>query len=582
MKNLEINKWVEDLLGMYQHSVTGNFDNRGLSSDFSRKTYIETLLDTDLLPAIIRNDFKAVFLTGNPGDGKTAFLEKLYDKLHEEMCEENWKNSSGWEVKHNGITFTSCYDASESYNGIPADERLQRLFRHLVGDFEPETNNVILVAINDGKLHSFFNNYENKKTYKWLSNTVLHKAFSPHGNDIGSVVVVNLKERTLVDLEVIPTSPENSIFDRLLSVFTAPENWEICNSCTVQYYCPIYANVESIGFGDMTGQVRKRLKLLFIISQLRKLRHNTVRDIRSALSFIITGNLKCENIHNKILMDGSSLNVYDHLYYNSIFMAEDETLKWLTELDPSKVSIPQLDRQLAMLYNQNKIQQTNGLFPQRIISTKLDANQIDMESWIMDFRRHLFFEGKEEKFEGNIKGVQNALDLLPYRFLNLFIQHLNKNGSREELKDNICGSFSQMEGIRDFTISKKYLLIRVTQNTKEGLTICKKLPSNDFDVFTPDNKHPFIESICNKLIFKHNDSGIHFILSLDLFEILMRMSDGLLPFSEEQKAVLDELADFKSRLHRYKAQDLLLIESNGQFHQITQRDGIIVREMQSI
>ena len=135
-----------------------------------------------------------------------------------------------------------------------------------------------------------------------------------------------------------------------------------------------------------------------------------------------------------------------------------------------------------------------------------------------------------------------------------------------------------MEGIRNSDISTKYLLIRVTQNTKEGLTICKKLPIEDFKVFTPRNQYSFMETITDKITFKHEPSDIQFIITLDLFEILIRMSEGQLPFSKEQKAVLDELADFKSRLHRYQSQDLLLLESNGQVHHITQHEGMIIRE----
>ena len=86
-----LNTWVDNLLGLYQHSLTGNFDNRGLASDFARKTYINTLLDNELLPAVLNGNFKAVFLTGNPGDGKTAFLEKVYDVLNKRRNTKNDK-----------------------------------------------------------------------------------------------------------------------------------------------------------------------------------------------------------------------------------------------------------------------------------------------------------------------------------------------------------------------------------------------------------------------------------------------------------------------------------------------------------
>lgn len=573
------NHWVDNLLGLYQHSITGNFDNRGLASPFARETYINTLLDNELLPAVLNGDFNAVFLTGNPGDGKTAFLEKVYDGLKANGSSENRKDSSGWEVEYNGKIFTACYDASESFNGISADERLQKLFRPLAGDWEPNVNKVVLVAINDGKLHSFFNDKQNKREFKWLSRTVLDKAFSSGGSEaIKSIVIVNLKERTLVDLEFDITSSEGSLFDKLLNIFTAEEHWQICHTCLSQPYCPIFANAQSLGFGEMSKQARSRLKILFAISHLRRNRHNTMRDIRSALSFIVTSNLNCESIHKKNSLDLSFFDIAEYLYYNSIFIAKDEALKEFAEIDPSKISIPQLDRQLAILYSQDKIQQTDVLFPLSNVKKEIDINEGNPEKWITHFRRRLFFEGNENMFEDNLRGVQKSVKLLPYRHLKLFIRHLNKRGNLEKLRERLCRGISQMEGIRDSDISTEYLLIRVTQNTKEGLTICKKLPIADFKVFTPNNQHSFIETIADKIIFKHEPSGIQFVITLDLFEVLIRMSEGQLPFSDEQKAVMDELADFKSRLHRYQSQDLLLLESNGQVHHITQRDGVIVRE----
>jgi len=573
------NPWVDNLLGLYQHSLTGNFDNRGLASDFARKTYINTFLDNELLPAVLNGNLKAVFLTGNPGDGKTAFLEKVYDGLKANGCTENRKDASGWEAEYNGKVFTACYDASESCNGVSADERLKMLFRPFAGDWEPNVNKVVLVAINDGKLHSFFSDKQIKSKFKWLSQIIIDKAFSSRGSeDIKSIVIVNLKERTLVDLEFDITSSEDSLFDKLLNIFTAEEHWQICHTCLSQPYCPIFANANSLGFGEMSKQARSRLKLLFAISHLRRNRHNAMRDVRSALSFIITGNLNCKSIHEKAFERQPFLEIADHFYYNSIFTANDEVLKEFVELDPSRTSIPQLDRQLSILYSQDAIQQTDTLFPRSNVQKEIDTNKGNQEKWMTNFRHRLFFEGKEDMFEEKLKGVRKALHLLPYRHLKLFIRHLNKKGNLGKLRESLCRGISQMEGIRNSDMATKYLLIRVTQNAKEGLTICKKLPIEDFMVFTPKNQHSFIETIADKIIFKHEPSGIQFVITLDLFEILLRMSKGQLPFSEEQKAILDELADFKSRLHRYQSQDLLLLESNGQVHHITQHEGMIIRE----
>jgi len=76
------NKWVDNLLNLY----IGKIDAIGLDSEFARATYIETLLDKELIPAIIQGQYAVVFLTGNPGDGKAAqefeaFATSLYGSL---------------------------------------------------------------------------------------------------------------------------------------------------------------------------------------------------------------------------------------------------------------------------------------------------------------------------------------------------------------------------------------------------------------------------------------------------------------------------------------------------------------------
>ncbi len=70
----------------YRNSCIGNNNNRGLESQFSRDTYVETKLDADLLPQMLEGRYRLVILSGNPGDGKTAFLQQLRSRLHRKPC----------------------------------------------------------------------------------------------------------------------------------------------------------------------------------------------------------------------------------------------------------------------------------------------------------------------------------------------------------------------------------------------------------------------------------------------------------------------------------------------------------------
>ncbi|MBN4842087.1 P-loop NTPase family protein, partial [Citrobacter braakii] len=39
--------------------------------------YVDTALDRALLPAVLQGEFRLVLISGNAGDGKTAFLQRL-------------------------------------------------------------------------------------------------------------------------------------------------------------------------------------------------------------------------------------------------------------------------------------------------------------------------------------------------------------------------------------------------------------------------------------------------------------------------------------------------------------------------
>ncbi|MDW8157557.1 MAG: protein kinase, partial [Bacteroidia bacterium] len=102
IKNLRENPQVENLLKIYQRSQQGNSDNRGLKTQFAYDTYIETLLDKELIDAIWQKQFTLVLLIGNPGDGKTAILKKIKYFIEKQTGEtineiKNGPTPSGWE-----------------------------------------------------------------------------------------------------------------------------------------------------------------------------------------------------------------------------------------------------------------------------------------------------------------------------------------------------------------------------------------------------------------------------------------------------------------------------------------------------
>ncbi len=70
------NPFVAHLLTLYSQSRRSNAGTRGMDA-WGDSVYVETALDRQLLPAVLAGEFRLVLITGNAGDGKTAFLQHL-------------------------------------------------------------------------------------------------------------------------------------------------------------------------------------------------------------------------------------------------------------------------------------------------------------------------------------------------------------------------------------------------------------------------------------------------------------------------------------------------------------------------
>src|SRR5207248_85977 len=70
------NPFVTHLQTLYSQNSRTNAGTRGLDPA-GFPLYVETALDTRLTQAVLYGDHRLVVITGNAGDGKTAFLQHL-------------------------------------------------------------------------------------------------------------------------------------------------------------------------------------------------------------------------------------------------------------------------------------------------------------------------------------------------------------------------------------------------------------------------------------------------------------------------------------------------------------------------
>lgn len=590
------NPWVANIHGLYRNSASGNADNRGLDSNFVRQTYVSTGLDLDLLPALIERRPRVVFLSGNPGDGKTAFLEQVRLWLEEHGAMRLNQDASGWEWLYEGHTFRACYDASEAHDGKSADQQLIARLAGLEGDTMPEAAMSVLVAINDGRLADFFARYASP--FGWLSKQV-HIASRPAGASMTRstsngatngaangtshpvhVWLVDLKRRAFVHL---PGASKPSVAARVLDSLLREDQWQVCTGCSARAICPIRANAAAL----RQPIIADRLQYVLLLAHLRRLRHTTMRDLRSTFAYLITGNLDCSDVHTALAASDRGASLIDQAYWRTAFApleTAEELLRDIGQLDPGRFPQPRLDRYLH--FHQPSADATvraQAFYDNR----DLPPQRFRTESeWLAAMKRRLFFESSQaSSASADMDGIhiiplKESDSLLPYRYAQAFSQALAGTGDLRALKKRLALGILRSDGV-NIAPQAYHLAVKVNASDEQQLVILKEFPLERFQLELPPepNTHGLsvVESIPETLQLRVRGSSLQLTITLDLFELLMRFADGLQPAAPEFQPLLEDLVPFKSALLLGESHELVLVESGRQTHHITQRDGKVVR-----
>lgn len=572
----QTNPWVVAVRGLYRGSASGNAENRGLDTAFARETYVPTALDERLLPAILDQRPPAVFLTGNPGDGKTAFLERVREQLAARGAVCRQQDASGWEWEWDGHVFRACYDASEAHDGLSADEQLARRLAGLDGDAPPsERALTVLVAINDGRLADFFDRHEAR--FPWLALRVRHAV---RGSTLHPEKpwVIDLKPRAFISLAPGPGRP--SVFQRVLDVLVAPEHWAACAPCSARAMCPLWANAEALR-GEHDGRAaRARLEYLIALAHLRREFHPTMRDLRSTLAYLITANLTCDDIHRA--REGTAQP--EHLgaasrWWQRVFQPPadaDPLLASLALLDPGRVPRPRLERALALAFTGDYRAALAPLFPDaQAAASELDPALYDnLDRWLAAVKRRLYGHGDAAALE---RDGLSAKRLLPYRHADRFLAALRGEADLTALRSDLTRGITRSEGLFAEVLGDS-LCVRVHYDASQQLAVLKQFAAEEFrlEVVRPAGGSA-VETIPEALQLVYHDRTATLTIGLDLFELLLRFAEGMLPGAPEHQPLLEDLVPFKNRLVLASTPDLVLLDADRQPHRLTQRNGKIAR-----
>jgi len=572
-----INPHVDAFLTVYSQSERSTSGTRG----YDPETYVETKLDRNLVPHIFDHKTKLVILTGNAGDGKTAFIQHIEKIAADRKAKLLRRTDNGCTFSLNDVTYETLYDGSQDMEGTTNDAVLAGFFQEFEGDKAPEHDFTKVIAINEGRLRDFV---LNKPQYRWLGKQVQYylndAGFIPHI----SLVFVNLNLRSVVD----STDDGTSVFDLLLDRFLQPLFWTTCTHtpCEDVELCPLRYNVANLSDPIRGLEIRRRLKRLLMAVHFRKTRHITMRDLRSILSLIVFGKSPCMQIHRNLR---AGTNLILDFYYNAAFNGEekDRIAQLLSDLDVARVCNPKLDNfihfhapdsaemldlfmpgeavvgadmpHLRMLY-ENRPEGTQDEDPTRRENARI---------FHAAMRRKLFFEGDETKMRA--AGLPTWKDLLPYRQFDRFLRVIQaKLDSGNELRDELTLAISKSERIYNETVGREHLCLRSTSAKRNQTKSFYGFPASDFQVVVGDvgAQGDFLEHLPNSLYYRRADKSAELEVPLDLFEILCRIRDGYVPTASEIRTFFLNLEMFKRRVTTRQSDRIFLTEDDTNLFEI--------------
>ena len=577
------NPYVSRLVTLYSQSSHSNSGTRGLDP-MAAQTYVETALDRELQPALLRGEFRLVLITGNAGDGKTAFLQHLETRAEDRQAILDPALVNGRRFRLGGLTFLTNYDGSQDEGDQANDDVLSAFFAPFEGPDSAAwpSDEVRLIAINEGRLVDFLS--ANASRFPLLDQVVRTGLVT--GSPLHGVAVVNLNLRSVVhdplgyDSEEEPG--DESIFARTLRRLTHERFWEACESCDLRDRCYAYHNARTFQDPVAGPKVVQRLKSIYTLSHLRGLHHITLRDMRSALSYMLVSSRDCRQIHD-LYQAGDRDAIVQSFYFNSWMGGDqpsgDRLLNLLKDMDMGASADPRLDRNLDFVspsgdrtlfrfdlrgdYDRAVLRSLFADLPRDYSGRPTLERGRTHQRYVGMARRRAFFERRDGGW----------LQMLPYRSAERMIRLVAHGSAVDGLLPEVLRAINRGEGLHDLSKLGEILALQVREVERGSVKSYRVFPAERFSISVVDaaNRARFVEHMPSGLVLRYRGiagAEAELPVGLDVFEMLERLNEGYRPSIEEERGYYLSLAVFKNTLSSEPYQEVLLTVTGHNFYRV--------------
>ncbi|MFD2796410.1 protein kinase [Promicromonospora vindobonensis] len=579
-----VNRFVEHLQTLYSQSHRSNRGTRGID-DRAYQVYVNTALDEALRPAVFAGQHGLVIVTGNAGDGKTAFLESLEEHALDLGAQFDARLPNGSVFTLSGRRFRTNYDGSQDEENVRSDDVLVEFFSPFAGSYDLSVprDETRLIAINEGRLVDFLTHHRDR--FEALAREVdagLRGEQAP-----GSVAIVNLNLRDVTvqtcDDDGVPQLG-SSILERMLTRMTDSRFWDACDSCPLVRSCYARHNATTIAHPVLGPQVADRLRRVYELAQLRGRLHITVRDLRSALAYTLTSGRNCaeiqdlhESADDRALLDSYYFNAYRG---GDATSENDRLLVQLRNVDVAGPAQPVLDRRLAsegpldrLLIDASDRPSSDRMLLRAVYERVVETGSPRelMIQFVATARRLLYFE---------MRDVDDAVRMLPYNSARAFLDRLM--GGPPDL-DWFLRALNRSEGVVSQNIADESLVVRVRDVSQGTVRSLRRFPATGFTVrAVGSSDNPYVESRPTALRLTYVDpdrpgttaAGLQ--IGLDLFELLGRFDKGYQATADDDQGYALALSVFKNQLAAVPYQEVVLTIDGSVMHTVRRsEDGVL-------